>query len=62
MSSILVLKIVLKIRINESKTVQRLVQWERKGCRGFGGAEIKDCETKKMATQCHRHRKQFIQK
>ncbi len=44
-------------RINESKTVQRLVQEERKACRGFGGAEIKDCETKNMATLCHRHRK-----
>ncbi len=43
----------LKIWTNESKTVQR----ERKGCRGFGGAEIKDCETKNMATQCYRHRK-----
>ncbi len=35
-------KIALKIRINESKTVQRLVQEERKVCRGFGGEEIKD--------------------
>ncbi len=24
---------------------------------GFGGAEIKDCETKNMVTLCHRHRK-----
>ncbi len=46
----------LKIRINESKTVQRLVQEERKARWGFGGAEIKDCETKSM-TLCHRHRK-----
>ncbi len=40
----------LKIRINETETVQRLVQEERKVCRGFGGEEIKDCETKSMAT------------
>ncbi len=34
--------IALKIRINESKTVQRFVQEERKVCGGFGGEEIKD--------------------
>ncbi len=31
-------------------------------CRGFGGAEIKDWETKSMLSLCHRHRKKFIQK
>ncbi len=36
-------------------TFQRLVQEERKACRGFGGAEMKDFETKNMATLCHRH-------
>ncbi len=46
-----------QIRINESKTVQMLVQEERKAYGEFGGAEIKDCETKNMATLCHRHRK-----
>ncbi len=35
--------------INDSKTVPRLVQEERKTCRGFGGEELKDCETKNMA-------------
>ncbi len=44
-------------RINESKTIQRLVQEERKACRGFGGAEMNYCETKNKATLCHRHRK-----
>ncbi len=39
-----------------------LVQEERKACREFGGAEIKDCETKHTATLCHWHRKKFIQK
>ncbi len=34
-----------------------LVQEERKARGEFGGAEIKDCETKNMATLCHRHRK-----
>ncbi len=43
--------------MNESKTVQRLVQEAIETCRGFDGAELKDCETKKMATLCHRHRK-----
>ncbi len=43
--------------MNESKTGQRLVQEERKACRELGDAEIKDCETKNMATLCHRHRK-----
>ncbi len=43
--------------IHESKTVQMLVQEERKACGEFGGAEIKDCETENMATLCHRHRK-----
>ncbi len=38
-----------QIRINESKTVQMLVQDERKACGEFGGAEIKDCETKNLA-------------
>ncbi len=52
--------IALKIKINGSKTVQRLVQKERKACRKFDGAEIKDFETKNMAT-CHMHRKSFIQ-
>ncbi len=47
----------LKIRINDSKIAQRLVQEERKACRGFGGVEIKDCETKNMLTLCHGHRK-----
>ncbi len=47
----------LKIRINESKTVQMLVQEERKACGEFGGAEIKDCVTENMTTLCHRHRK-----
>ncbi len=47
----------LKIRITESKTVQMLVQEERKACGQFGGAEIKDCETENMATLCHRQRK-----
>ncbi len=48
---------MLKIRINESKTVQMPVQEERKACGEFGGAEIKDCETMNMATLCHRNRK-----
>ncbi len=39
----------LKITINDSKTDPRLVQEEIKACRGFGGEEIKDCETKNMA-------------
>ncbi len=43
-----------QIRINESKTVQMLVQKERKACGEFGGAEINDCETKNMAALCHR--------
>ncbi len=42
--------IALKITINESKTVQRLVQKERKACREFNAKEIKDCETMNMAT------------
>ncbi len=46
-----------QIRINESKTVQMLVQEERKACGEFGGAEIKGCEIKSMATLCHRHKK-----
>ncbi len=50
----------LKIKINGAKTVQRLVQKERKACRQFDGAEIKDFERKTMAT-CHMHRKSFIQ-
>ncbi len=50
----------LKIKINGSKTVQRLVQKERKACRKFDGAEIKCFETKNMA-MCHMHRKSFIQ-
>ncbi len=50
-------EIALKIRINESKTVQRLSREERKACREFGGAEIKDCEIKSMTTFCHRHRR-----
>ncbi len=33
-----------------------------KVCRGFGGAEIKDWETKNMLTLCHRYRKKFIQR
>ncbi len=33
---------------------------KEKACRGFGGAAIKDWETKSMLTLCHRHRKQFI--
>ncbi len=45
------------MRMTESKIVQILVQEERKACGGFGGAEIKDCEAKNMATLCHRHRK-----
>ncbi len=45
--------------MNGLNTVQRLIEKERKACGGFVGAEIKDCETKKM---CHSHRKQFIQK
>ncbi len=40
--------------MNDSKKVQRLIEKEVKVCGGFGGAEIKDCETKKM---CHSHRK-----
>ncbi len=52
----------LKIWISESETVQRHVQEETKVVRGFGGEEIKDCETKSMATLRHRHRKKFIQK
>ncbi len=36
--------------MNESKTVQRLVQEERKACRGFNAKEIKDCEIKNVAT------------
>ncbi len=28
---------------------------------GFGGADIKDCETKNMAKLCPGHRKWFIQ-
>ncbi len=47
----------LTIRINESKAIQRLVKEERKACRGFGGVEMKDCETKNKTTLCHRHRK-----
>ncbi len=47
----------LKVRINDSKIAQRLVQEERKTCRGFGGVEIKDWETKNMLTLCHGHRK-----
>ncbi len=43
--------------IIESKTVQRLVREERKAYRGFGGAEMKNCETKNKATLCHMHRK-----
>ncbi len=35
---------------------------KEKACRGFGGAEVKDWETKSMLTLCHRHRKKFIQK
>ncbi len=50
-----------QIRINESKTVQMLVQEERKACGEFGGAKIEDCATKNMATLCHRHRKLLIQ-
>ncbi len=42
--------IALKIRINESKTVQRLVQEGRKVCRGFGGEVIKDWATNSMTT------------
>ncbi len=52
--------IALTIRINESKIVPRLVQEERKSVWGFGGAGIKDWETKSMLTLCHRHRKKFI--
>ncbi len=51
------IQIALKIRINVSKTGQRLVQEEREACRELGGAEIKDCETKNLATFCYRHRK-----
>ncbi len=40
---------MLKIRINESKAVERLVQEGRKACSGCGVEEIKDCETKNMA-------------
>ncbi len=40
----------LKIRISESETVQPLVQEERKACRGFGGEELNDCQTKSMTT------------
>ncbi len=47
----------LKIRITESKTVQMLVQEERKASGEFGGAEIKDCETENMAMLCRGHRK-----
>ncbi len=39
-----------------------LAQEERKACGEFGGAEIKDCETENMATQCHSQSKQFIRK
>ncbi len=46
----------LKIKINGSKIVQRLVQKERKASRKFDGAEIKDFEGTNMAT-CHMHRK-----
>ncbi len=35
--------------MNDSKTVPRLVQEERQAFRGFGGEEIKDCETKNLA-------------
>ncbi len=37
-----------QIRINESKTVQMLVQEERKACRGIGGEQLKDCQPKNM--------------
>ncbi len=43
--------------MNQIKTVQRLVQEDRKVCRGFDDAEMKDCKTKKMATIGYRHRK-----
>ncbi len=38
--------------MNKSKTVQVLVQEERKARGEFGGAAIKDCETENMATLC----------
>ncbi len=34
-----------------------LFKKKRKACKGFGGAAMKDCETKNKATLCHRHRK-----
>ncbi len=34
-----------------------VLQEEWKTCEGFVGEEIKGCETKNMATLCHRHRK-----
>ncbi len=37
----------LEMKKNESKTLQRLVQGERKARGGFGGAKTIDCETKK---------------
>ncbi len=43
------------LKINESKIV-RIFQ-ERKAWGRFAVEEIKDCETKNMATWCHRHRK-----
>ncbi len=48
---------MLKFTKNESKTVPRRVQEERKACRGFGDEEVKDVETKNVAEVCHRHRK-----
>ncbi len=31
-------------------------------CGGFGGEEIRDCETKNTATLCYGHEKKFVQK
>ncbi len=48
------------MRMNEAKIV-RIFQ-EGKAHEGFGGEEIRDFETKNMATLCHMHRKFFIQR
>ncbi len=41
--------------MNESKMEFFKKKEKREG--GFGGEEIKDCETKNMPTWCHMHRK-----
>ncbi len=47
--------------MNESRKIH-VFQDGRKACGGFGGDEIKDCETKNMATLCYGHEKKFVQK